>query len=98
MDDAAHAVGDSIPRKRVEPSPRDSGGVEHGLALGVGHAEVFGQADAAGLGAGQGEAKLAAVRGIIEAVDTGYKNLWPQIQPVIGVLVGLFNKTGAFKA
>ena len=49
-------------------------------------------------GAGQGEAKLAAVRGIVEAVDTGYKNLWPQIQPVIGVLVGLFNKTGAFKA
>jgi hypothetical protein len=49
-------------------------------------------------GAGQGEAKLAAVRGIIEAVDAGYKNLWPQIQPVIGVLVGLFNKTGAFKA
>lgn len=49
-------------------------------------------------GAGQGEAKLAAVRGIIEAVDTGYKNLWPQIQPVIGVLVALFNKTGAFKA
>lgn len=49
-------------------------------------------------GAGQGEAKLAAVRGIIEAVDTGYQNLWPQIQPVIGVLVGLFNKTGAFKA
>lgn len=49
-------------------------------------------------GAGHGEAKLAAVRGIIEAVDTGYKNLWPQIQPVIGVLVGLFNKTGAFKA
>lgn len=49
-------------------------------------------------GQGQGEAKLAAVRGIIEAVDGGYKNLWPQIQPVIGVLVGLFNKTGAFKA
>ena len=49
-------------------------------------------------GTGQGEAKLAAVRGIIEAVDTGYKNLWPQIQPVIGVLVGLFNKTGAFKS
>lgn len=49
-------------------------------------------------GQGQGEAKLAAVRGIIEAVDAGYKGLWPQIQPVIGVLVGLFNKTGAFKA
>lgn len=49
-------------------------------------------------GQGQGEAKLAAVRGIIEAVDAGYKGLWPQIQPVIGVLVGLLNKTGAFKA
>lgn len=49
-------------------------------------------------GQGQGEAKLAAVRGIIEAVDASYKGLWPQIQPVIGVLVGLFNKTGAFKA
>ena len=49
-------------------------------------------------GQGQGEAKLAAVRGIIEAVDASYKNLWPQLQPIIGVLVGLFNKTGAFKA
>lgn len=49
-------------------------------------------------GSGQGEAKLAAVRGIIEAVDASYKNLWPQLQPIIGVLVGLFNKTGAFKA
>jgi len=49
-------------------------------------------------GSGQGEAKLAAVRGIIEAVDASYKNLWPQLQPVIGVLVGLFNKTGAFKS
>lgn len=49
-------------------------------------------------GSGQGEAKLAAVRGIIEAVDASYKALWPQLAPVIGVLVGLFNKTGAFKA
>ena len=49
-------------------------------------------------GQGQGEAKLAAVRGIIEAVDASYKSLWPQLQPIIGVLVGLFNKTGAFKA
>ena len=49
-------------------------------------------------GSGQGEAKLAAVRGIIEAVDASYKSLWPQLQPIIGVLVGLFNKTGAFKA
>ena len=49
-------------------------------------------------GSGQGEAKLAAVRGIIEAVDASYKSLWPQLQPIIGVLVALFNKTGAFKA
>ena len=49
-------------------------------------------------GQGQGEAKLAAVRGIIEAVDASYKSLWPQLQPIIGVLVGLFNKTGVFKA
>lgn len=49
-------------------------------------------------GQGQGEAKLAAVRGIIESVDAGYKTLWPQLQPIIGVLVGLFNKTGVFKA
>lgn len=49
-------------------------------------------------GQGQGEAKLAAVRGILEAVDSGYKALWPQLQPIVGVLVALFNKTGTFKA
>lgn len=48
-------------------------------------------------GAGKGEEKLAAVRQILEAVDSGATKYWPQIQPVIGILVGLFNKTGAFK-
>lgn len=48
-------------------------------------------------GAGKGEEKLAAVRQILEAVDSGASKYWPQIQAVIGVLVGLFNKTGAFK-
>ena len=48
-------------------------------------------------GSGQGEAKLAAVRAILEAVDSSVARLWPQISAVIGVLVGLFNKTAVFK-
>lgn len=48
-------------------------------------------------GSGQGEAKLAAVRAILEAVDGSVARLWPQISAVIGVLVGLFNKTAVFK-
>ncbi len=49
-------------------------------------------------GQGQGEQKLAAVRGILEAIDGSYRALWPQLQPIVGILVGLFNKTGVFKA
>ena len=48
-------------------------------------------------GSGQGEAKLAAIRGILEAVDSTTAKLWPQIQSVIGVLVNLFNTVGVFK-
>jgi hypothetical protein len=48
-------------------------------------------------GTGKGEEKLAAIRGILEAVDSGASKYWPQIQSVIGVLVGLFNATGVFK-
>ena len=48
-------------------------------------------------GTGQGEQKLAAVRGILEAVDGSISKLWPQISTIIGVLVNLFNKTGQFK-
>jgi len=47
-------------------------------------------------GEGQGEKKLAAVRGMLEAVDGGVSNLWPQISGVITVLVKLFNDTGVF--
>lgn len=47
-------------------------------------------------GKGQGEAKLAAVRGILEAADSTMTTLWPTIEKVVGVLVGLFNKTGTF--
>ena len=48
-------------------------------------------------GSGQGEQKLAAIRSILEVVDGSVAKLWPQISGVIGVLVGLMNKTGAFK-
>ena len=48
-------------------------------------------------GSGKGEEKLAALRQMLEAIDGGIAKLWPQIQPVIGVLVNLFNSTGAFK-
>jgi hypothetical protein len=48
-------------------------------------------------GTGQGEQKLAAVRGMLEAVDGSYKTMWPQISGVITVLVNLFNTTGVFK-
>lgn len=48
-------------------------------------------------GSGTGEQKLAAIRGMLEAVDGSYKNMWPQISGVVSVLVGLFNSTGVFK-
>lgn len=47
-------------------------------------------------GAGQGEAKLAAVRAMLEAVDGGVGKLWPQVSGVVSVLVKLFNDTGVF--
>lgn len=47
-------------------------------------------------GQGQGEQKLAAIREILEAVSSQAGALWPQIQAVIGILVGLFNRTGIF--
>lgn len=47
-------------------------------------------------GQGQGEQKLAAIREILEAVSSQAGALWPQIQAVIAVLVGLFNRTGIF--
>ena len=48
-------------------------------------------------GSGQGEQKLAAIRQILEAVDSGAAKMWPTISSVIGVLVNLFNATGTFK-
>lgn len=48
-------------------------------------------------GQGQGEQKLAAVRQMLELADSSAKALWPQISGIIGVLVNLFNSTGAWK-
>lgn len=47
-------------------------------------------------GQGKGEDKLAAIRAILEATNAQIGALWPTIQTVIGILVALFNKTGAF--
>jgi hypothetical protein len=48
-------------------------------------------------GEGQGEKKLAAIRGIMEATSAQAATVWPAIEKTIGVLVGLFNTTGAFR-
>lgn len=54
--------------------------------------------------AGQGAAKLAALRSIIEAayntvVDAtlSFEKLWPALQSAIGAVVSLANSTGLFK-
>ena len=47
-------------------------------------------------GESKGEAKLVAVREILEIIDVGTKNLWPQISLIISVLVKTFNTTGVF--
>ena len=47
-------------------------------------------------GKGQGEAKLAAIREILESVSGQVVTLWPYIEKAISVLVSLFNKTGTF--
>ena len=44
-------------------------------------------------GKGQGEAKLAAVREILESADKAASALWPILVPAIGALVKLFNAT-----
>ena len=48
-------------------------------------------------GQGKGEAKLAAVRGILEATVEGFSNLWPSLEKIIPVLVSTFNAVGSFK-
>jgi len=45
---------------------------------------------------GQGAAKLAALRAILEGVSSQAAALWPAIEKTVGILVGLFNATGVF--
>lgn len=47
-------------------------------------------------GNGLGEQKLAAIRAILEATNAKIGDIWPVLQTTIGILVGLFNKTGVF--
>ena len=47
-------------------------------------------------GQGQGEAKLAAIREILESVSGQATTLWLFIEKAIGILVALFNRTGVF--
>lgn len=46
---------------------------------------------------GQGAAKLAAVRGIMESSYDGFSEVWPSLEKVISTLINLFNTTGLFK-
>lgn len=48
-------------------------------------------------GQGNGEKKLAAVRGVLESTVEGFNNLWPSIEKIIPVLVSTFNAVGIFK-
>lgn len=61
-------------------------------------------AEAAIPGEGKGEAKLAMVRGMLEAAysvatdtETSFNELWPAIQKAIGSIVTALNSAGAFK-
>ena len=46
---------------------------------------------------GKGEAKLAAVREILETVDDGFKTLGPQVVKIIVAIVKALNAAGVFK-
>ena len=49
-------------------------------------------------GQGAGEQKLAAVRGLLEAVNGAFDTAtWSKVAGMIGTLVALFNTSGVFK-
>lgn len=66
--------------------------------------EVIKKIEAAIPGQGQGEQKLVAAREILSGIylTSGglvevFETAWPALQKIIGAVVGLFNRTGAFK-
>lgn len=46
---------------------------------------------------GKGADKLAAIKEILASSLENFDKYWPAISAAINTLVGLFNKTGAFK-
>lgn len=49
-------------------------------------------------GHGAGEQKLAAVRGLLEAVNGAFDpDTWKKVAGMVGTLVALFNTSGVFK-
>ena len=44
-------------------------------------------------GQGKGEQKLAALRGILEVLDSSIVAIWPQVSKVVGILVEAMNRT-----
>lgn len=48
-------------------------------------------------GQGQGAAKIAAVRQILEVTVDSFNQVWPALEKVIAALVSVFNATGVFK-
>lgn len=59
--------------------------------------EVIKAVEAAIPGEGKGEAKLAMVRGILEATDNAVVQMWPILEKVIAVIVSTFNAVKAWK-
>jgi hypothetical protein len=43
-------------------------------------------------GQGQGEAKLAMLRGVLESADSVTKTIWPNLEKAIAVIVPLITK------
>lgn len=45
-------------------------------------------------GVGKGEQKLAALRELMESLDSSITNLWPQIAGVVAIVVKFMNANG----
>lgn len=58
--------------------------------------EVIKAVEAAIPGEGKGEAKLAMVRGILEAADNAVEQIWPSLEKIIAVIVKTFNSVKAW--
>ena len=48
-------------------------------------------------GSGKGAEKLAAIRAMLDGVVSDIETRWPQIEKIIGAIVGLYNALAVFK-